>query len=62
MKVIVDDKIPYIHEAISRIADEVVFLPGNAITADEVQDADALIVRTRTLCDRRLLDGSTPLM
>ena len=58
MKVIVDDKIPYIHEAISRIADEVVFLPGNAITADEVQDADALIVRTRTLCDRRLLDGS----
>ncbi len=58
MKVVVDDKIPYIREAIACIADEVVFLPGNAISADDVHDADALIVRTRTRCDRRLLEGS----
>lgn len=58
MKVVVDDKIPYIREAIVCIADEVVFLPGNAISADDVHDADALIVRTRTRCDRSLLEGS----
>ena len=45
MKVIIDHKIPYIKEAISRIADEVVFLPGNAFTKEAVKDADALIAR-----------------
>ena len=50
MKVIVDDKIPYIREAIARVADEVVYLPGSAITSADVRDADALIVRTRTRC------------
>ncbi len=58
MKVIIDHKIPYIKEAISRIADEVVFLPGNAFTKEAVKDADALIVRTRTMCNRELLEGS----
>lgn len=58
MKVVIDHKIPYIHEAVERIADEVVYLPGHAFTADEVRDADALIVRTRTRCDRALLEGS----
>ena len=58
MKVIIDHKIPYIREAVSRIADEVVFLPGNAFTKEDVKDADALIVRTRTRCNRELLEGS----
>lgn len=58
MKVIVDNKIPYIKEAIERIADEVVYLPGHAFTSDDVRDADALITRTRTLCNRQLLEGS----
>ena len=58
MKVIVDDKIPYIKEAIEKIADEVVFLPGNGFTKEAVKDADALVVRTRTLCNRDLLEGS----
>ena len=58
MKVVVDDKIPYIHEAIAQVADEVVYLPGKAITTDDVRDADALIVRTRTRCDQHLLKGS----
>lgn len=59
MKVIVDNKIPYIKEAIERIADEVVYLPGHAFTPDDVRDADALITRTRTLCNRELLEGSS---
>lgn len=58
MKVIVDHKIPYIKEAISKIADEVVFLPGDAFTKEEVKDADALIVRTRTRCNRELLEDT----
>ena len=58
MKVIIDHKIPYIKEAIEKIADDVVYLPGNAFTKEDVKDADALIVRTRTKCNRELLEGS----
>lgn len=58
MKAVVDDKIPYIHEAIEALMDDVVYLPGKKITAIDVRDADVLIVRTRTRCDRRLLEGS----
>lgn len=58
MKVIVDNKIPYIREALAELADEVVYLPGKAFTSDIVRDADALITRTRTLCNRDLLAGS----
>lgn len=58
MKVIIDHKIPYIKEAIERLADEVVYLPGEAFTREAVRDADALIVRTRTRCNRELLEGS----
>ena len=58
MKVIIDHKIPYIKEAIEKIADEAVFLPGDAFTPEAVKDADALIVRTRTRCNRELLEGS----
>ncbi len=58
MKVIVDDKIPYIREALERLADKVIYLPGKDITADIVRDADALIIRTRTHCNKELLEGS----
>lgn len=58
MKIVVDNKIPYIRETICQLADEVVFLSGAAITADDVRDADVLVVRTRTHCDRQLLEGS----
>ena len=58
MKIVVDDKIPYIRETICQLADEVVFLSGAAITAADVKDADVLVVRTRTRCDRQLLERS----
>lgn len=58
MKVIVDNKIPYIKGIIERLADEVVYLPGAEFTPEVVRDADALIVRTRTRCDKSLLQGS----
>ena len=58
MKVIVDNKIPFIREAIEKIADEVIYVPGKDFTPELVKDADALIVRTRTRCNRELLEGS----
>lgn len=58
MRVIVDDKIPYIRGQIEQLADEVVYLPGSNIDSNDVKDADVLIIRTRTRCDRTLLEGS----
>lgn len=58
MKVIVDDKIPYIREALSIMGVEAQYVEGGKITSDTVRDADALIVRTRTRCDAALLEGS----
>ena len=58
MKIVVDDKIPYILSPLHQLADEVVAKAGDAITCEDVRDAEILIVRTRTHCNRRLLDGS----
>lgn len=58
MKIIVDEKIPFIREPLARLADEVVYLPGAAFSPEAVKDADALIIRTRTRCTRQLLEGS----
>jgi erythronate-4-phosphate dehydrogenase len=58
MKIIIDDKIPYLKGVLEPFA-EVLYLPGAATTPELVRDADALITRTRTLCDERLLEGST---
>ena len=58
MKIVVDNKIPYIRETICQLADEDVFLSGAAITAADVKEADVLVVRTRTHCNQQLLEGS----
>ncbi len=57
MKIIIDDKIPYIKGAFEKVA-EVVYLPGNKTTPEIVKDADAIITRTRTICNKQLLEGS----
>ncbi|WP_167609201.1 4-phosphoerythronate dehydrogenase PdxB [Maribellus sediminis] len=57
MKIIIDNKIPYIKGALEPFA-EVVYLPGNETTAEVVKDADVLITRTRTICNQELLKGS----
>ncbi len=59
MKAIVDDKIPYIHGQIEQLVDTVTYLPGSEIGREDVRDADILIVRTRTHCNRQLLEGSS---
>ncbi|MBT8068958.1 MAG: 4-phosphoerythronate dehydrogenase [Gammaproteobacteria bacterium] len=57
MKIIVDNKIPYIEGVFEPYA-EVVYLPGHLTTAEAVKDADALVTRTRTLCSEEVLRGS----
>jgi len=58
MKLIIDDKIPYIHGAFENVA-EVVYLPGSKTTAEIAKDADAIVTRTRTICNEKLLAGSS---
>jgi erythronate-4-phosphate dehydrogenase len=58
MIILIDDKIPYIKDAIERITKEAVFVPDTGFTPELVRNADALIVRTRTRCNRELLEGS----
>jgi erythronate-4-phosphate dehydrogenase len=54
MKIVADDKIPFLRGALEQIA-EVVYVPGKDIKNDTLKDADALLVRTRTKCNGDLL-------
>lgn len=60
MKIVADRQIPGLLEGIGiRFPEaDVVALDGKDISAADVADADALIVRTRTCCDASLLGGS----
>lgn len=57
MKIVIDDKIPYIRGAFEPFA-EVVYLPGSKTTPEVVKNANAIVTRTRTKCNRELLEGS----
>ena len=58
MKIIIDKNIPYIQGALEDVA-EVVYLPAKEMTPETVKNADALIIRTRTKCNKTLLDQSS---
>ena len=57
MKLVIDSKIPFIRGFAEQLG-ETVYLSGADITAADVRDADALIIRTRTHCNEALLAGS----
>ncbi len=57
-KIVIDSKIPYIKGVLEPYF-EVVYLDGNAISPSEALGASALIVRTRTVCNKSLLEGSS---
>ena len=57
MKIVADSAIPYLEGVLEPYA-EVCRLPGSAIRQEHVLDADALLVRTRTRCDGKLLGSS----
>lgn len=56
-KIIIDDNIPYIAGRLETVAD-VEYVDQFGFTPDNVRDADAMIIRTRTLCNSSLLAGS----
>lgn len=58
MKVIVDNKIPFIEGVLEPFVD-VEYYAGKDISREKVKDADALIIRTRTKCNADLLEGSS---
>lgn len=57
MRVIIDSAIPYIKGVLEPYTD-VKYLPASEITSKSVKECDALIIRTRTRCDKALLEGS----
>ena len=58
MKIVADVDVPFLRGVLEPYG-EVVYKKGAEITNDDVRDADALILRTRTKCNAELLDGSS---
>ncbi|MBQ3635391.1 MAG: 4-phosphoerythronate dehydrogenase [Bacteroidales bacterium] len=58
LKVLADDKIKSIKGILESVAD-ISYKTGTEITAADVANVDALLVRTRTRCDETLLKGSS---
>lgn len=57
MKIVADENIPYVREFFSPFG-EVVTAPGRHLTAEQVRDADLLLVRSVTRVGEPLLAGS----
>ena len=57
MKIIVEKNIPFIKGLLEPWA-EINYLAPEEINREKMLDADALITRTRTRCDKGLLEGS----
>jgi len=57
MKIVIEKNIPFIKGLLEPWA-EISYLAPEEITPQNMADADALITRTRTRCNRELLEGS----
>ncbi len=57
IKIVIDDAIPFIQGVFEPYA-EVVYKGGRDICREDLLDASALVIRTRTKCDADLLDGT----
>ena len=60
MKILIDQFVPYAAEVLAPYA-EVESVDGRTLRPEDVANADALIVRTRTRCDAALLDSASEL-
>ena len=58
MKIVADKHIPFLEGVFEPYA-EVVYIDGRSISHEDIIDADALIIRSRTRCDSALLDGTS---
>lgn len=57
IKIVADNKIPFLKGALEKVAD-IEYFPGRDIGPRHVKEADALILRTRTKCNEKLLGNS----
>jgi len=57
IRIVADEDIPFLKGVLEPYSD-IEYYPGNKITGREIANADALVIRTRTRCDRNLLQGS----
>lgn len=58
MKIVADENIPLLEAFFADICQELVTLPGRDMTAEQVRDADILLVRSITKVNKALLQGS----
>ena len=58
MKFVIDKAIPFVEGVFEPWA-EVVYKDGPEIRREDLMDADALVIRTRTRCDAALLEGTS---
>ncbi|MCW8848857.1 MAG: 4-phosphoerythronate dehydrogenase, partial [Melioribacteraceae bacterium] len=57
IKIVADDKIPFLKGVLEPFV-QVEYFPGSKISSEKIIDADALIIRTRTKCNKDLLEGT----
>ncbi len=57
MKIVADDKIPFLKGVLEPYSN-LRYLPDFLITNKEIRDADAIIIRTVTKCNDKLLEGT----
>lgn len=58
MKIVIDNAIPFISGVFEPYG-EVVYREGSLISREDVSDADALVIRTRTKCNADILEGTS---
>ncbi|MEI6060650.1 MAG: 4-phosphoerythronate dehydrogenase [Bacteroidota bacterium] len=58
LRIVADEKIPFLAGVLEPYA-EITYMPGNLICNEMIRDANALLVRTRTICDKHLLKGTS---
>lgn len=57
LKIIADKSIPFLKDVLEPYA-EVQYLPATSITNEAIREADALLIRTRTICNEALLHNT----
>lgn len=58
MKIVIDRAIPFIEGVFEPYVSTVLYKEGSEISHEDIADADALVIRTRTKCNAELLEGT----
>ena len=58
LRIVADDRIPFLKGVLEKAGAVVTYLPGAAITRNDLLNAHALVIRTRTRCTSELLAGT----